>query len=103
MVENSRIERKQKSSQMLYKKGALILTVTALFGSLIAAWYLNYKLTFTILAVIIFFGILCFKPNLYKNCLPGLNSSKLAVRFLSSVLYVLIVIAIISQVGLIEN
>ncbi|QJW46411.1 hypothetical protein HA075_11705 [bacterium BFN5] len=102
-MENSRIERKQKSSQLLYKKGALILSGTALFGSLIAAWYLNYKLTFTILTVIIFFGILCFKPDLYKNYLPGLNSSNIAIRILSSILYVLIVIAIVSQVGLIEN
>lgn len=103
MVENSRIERKQKSFQLLYKKGASILIGVVLFGSLLMTWYLNYKLTFTILAVIIFFGILCIKPSLYKNYLPGLNSSNLAVRFLSSILYVLIVIAIVSQVGLIVN
>lgn len=99
-MESSRIARKQKSFQTLYKKAALVTLALIIAGALIFTWYLNYKLTFTVLTVIIFFGILCIKPDLLKKYIPGLNSTNPGIRIIASILYLLAVLALISQVGL---
>jgi hypothetical protein len=99
-MESSRVARKQKSSQALYKKVAFITVALIGAGVLLLTWYLNYKLTFTVLTVIIFFGVLCVKPDLLKKYMPGLNSANQGIRIIASILYLLAVMALISQVGL---
>ncbi|MEG6586059.1 hypothetical protein [Dendrosporobacter sp. 1207_IL3150] len=98
-MENSRIARKQKSSQEFSKKSKLVVLILLTASCLFTAWYLNYKLTFTFIAVIIFFGTICLKPMECKKYLPGINSPSILIRCISSLIYLLAVIALISHAG----
>lgn len=98
-MDQSRTARRQKLHHSLYRKtilAAAVLLTCAGFGVL---WYLNYKLTFTLAAVIIFFAILGLQPAC-RQYLPGLTSSSAAVRLLAVFLYLMIVFALISKVKL---
>ncbi len=97
---SSRTQRKQKSGRLFYRKTILTIVSAFLAGGLFILWQLNYKLTFTLLAVIIFFGTLCIRPE-FKRRLPGLNSGSIIVQRLAAVLYLLIAFAIISKVKII--
>nr|WP_092067857.1 hypothetical protein [Dendrosporobacter quercicolus]NSL46814.1 hypothetical protein [Dendrosporobacter quercicolus DSM 1736]SDL64880.1 hypothetical protein SAMN04488502_101453 [Dendrosporobacter quercicolus] len=96
-MDQSRTARRQKQHYSLYRKtfGAAAAVLTCAGLGLI--WYFNYKLTVTLAAVIIFFGILGLRPAC-RQYLPGLTSSNAAVRLLAVFLYLIIVFALISKV-----
>jgi len=97
-MENSRVARKKNELHELRKKLALIAFLVLLAAIIIVTWYLNYKLTSTLLLVGTLFGFTCTNYQNIKKYIPGLNCSKSYIRWLAQFVYLLATVTLISQV-----
>lgn len=93
----SRKIRKQAATKTLAKRMIICLFLILLLVSFIISWLMNKMLAFTVLTVIIFFGILSNNPHNFKQFIPGLTTKRWLVKFSFILLYLFLVMALISR------
>lgn len=97
MVEISRKMRKQEAAKVLAKRIKITLLGAVLVLILGTTCYLNNILAFTVLTVIIFFGMLSVNPSNFKRFIPGLTISNRWLKFIIMLIYLITAMALISQ------
>lgn len=96
----SRKVRRQQRYQLFIKQSLIMATWIFLTLILGFNWYWGNVLTVTLLAITIFFGILCINPYNIRNFVPGLTNSHFGIRCIATLLYLIAVFALISHVSI---
>jgi len=95
----SRLERK-KAAARVRRIRWLKLAAAALLGIiLLITWYYGDNLSFTLIAVISFFGIILVNPGNIRAHLPGMNCSQIFSRVIINFFYLSTAIALIAVAG----
>jgi|GEM_PF-3953624 hypothetical protein len=94
----SRLERKRENSRIFFRRlyRALIILITVLT---LMITYHKSILCFTVLSVLIFFGIISLNCFNIRLVIPGIASKHLVIRLGAAMFYLVTVIILISKVG----
>jgi uncharacterized membrane protein len=97
-MELSRKMRKKEAAKNSARRTKFIILGLTAVLSLLAVWHMKNLLAFVIVTVIFFFGIL--NINLYnlKRFIPGLTTNSPSLKFMYTLIYLLMVMALISQI-----
>lgn len=93
----SRRMRKKEAAKVLAKRIKFIIIGLISVLSLLTIWYMQNMLAFIIITVIILGGILNINPYNLKRFIPGLTTNSLGLKFVYTLVYILMVMALISQ------
>ncbi len=98
-MDYSRKVRRQQKHQLFFKQAFNITIGMVLTFILGINLFFGNVLTFTILSITMFFGILFINPYNVKKFVPGLACSSIGIRSMATLLYLLAVFALISRVS----
>lgn len=99
VVRMSRIERRKQVIRAKSKRRMTGMIWAVLAGMMIGAWYFNI-LVFTILSVVIFFGIICINYHNVRNYVPGLVSTRRYIRVIAICFYLIAILALIGKASI---
>lgn len=95
----SRKLRKQERARLKVGRGKTAFAASFCVALLAATWVWSDIPVFTLLTIILFWGMLLCNLYSIRRYFPWLNSPSLLVRTLAPLLYLMIVLTIISMTG----